>query len=59
MMSCNMSDLYVPHQKKKGDKYIYSIRLVGGKVALILVVSSSGIIYANVVGYLQKSTIDI
>jgi hypothetical protein len=54
-----MSDLYVPHQKKKGDKYIYSIRLVGGKVALILVVSSSGIIYANVVGYLQKSTIDI
>jgi hypothetical protein len=23
MMSCNMSDLYVPHQKKKGAKYTW------------------------------------
>jgi hypothetical protein len=39
MMPCNMSDLYVPHQKRVPN--IYGIRLVGGELPLIPVVSSS------------------
>jgi hypothetical protein len=30
MMSCNVSALYVPHQKKKGSPNIDGIRVVGG-----------------------------
>jgi hypothetical protein len=46
MMSCNMSDLYVPRQKKISPN-IDSIRIVGGKVALIPMVSSNEIILRN------------
>jgi hypothetical protein len=35
-----MSDLYIPHQKKSSSN-IDGIRIVGGKIALILVVSSN------------------
>jgi hypothetical protein len=35
--------------KEKGVPNIYGIRLVGGKVALISVVSASGMTYANMV----------
>ena len=37
-----------PHQKKRGAKY-RGIRVVGGKIALNLVVSSNGTTYVNVV----------
>jgi hypothetical protein len=54
MMSCNMLDLYVPHQKEKLVKYkwqslsnINGIHIVGGKVALIPVVNSNKIILCN------------
>jgi hypothetical protein len=45
MMSCNISDLYISHQKKKGAKY----RWRTWENTLIPVVSSTGITYANVV----------
>jgi hypothetical protein len=32
MISCNMSALYVPHQKKKGVPNIYGVCVVGGKM---------------------------
>jgi hypothetical protein len=31
MMSCNMSALYIPHQKKKGMPNIDDVRVVSGK----------------------------
>jgi hypothetical protein len=34
MMPCNMSVLYVSHQKKKLAQYIDSVRVVGGKTHL-------------------------
>jgi hypothetical protein len=40
MMSCNLSALYVPHQKKNLPN-IDDICIVSGKVALISVVSSN------------------
>jgi hypothetical protein len=43
-----MSDLYVPYQKKCSPN-IDGIHIVGGKIALIPVVSSSRMIYTNVV----------
>jgi hypothetical protein len=48
MMPCNMSALYVPHQKKKGDKYRWRMCSQWQNV-LIPVVSSNGMTYANVV----------
>jgi hypothetical protein len=48
MMPYNMSDLYIPYQKKSSPN-IDGVRILSGKIALILVVSSSGITYANVV----------
>ena len=35
-----------PHQKKRGAKY-RGIRVVGGKIALIIAVSSNGMTYVN------------
>jgi hypothetical protein len=43
MMSCNMSDLYVPYQKKCSPN-IDGTHIVGGKIAHIPVVSSNEII---------------
>jgi hypothetical protein len=48
MMPCNMSDLTFLTKRKRVTN-IYSIRLVGGKVALIPIVSCSGMTYANMV----------
>jgi hypothetical protein len=48
MMPCNMSAPYVPHQKKSSPN-IDGLRMVGGEVKLIPVVSSSGMTYADVV----------
>ena len=45
-----------PHQKKRGAKY-RGIRVVGGKIALIPVVSSSGTTYVNVVSVPAKDDI--
>jgi hypothetical protein len=53
MITCNMSALYIPHQKKTSPN-IDGVRIVGGKVALIPVVSSSGMTYANVVSVPAK-----
>jgi hypothetical protein len=47
MMPCNMLAIYIPRQKKKVAKYIYDICIVGGKVALIPVVSSNETIVRN------------
>jgi hypothetical protein len=44
MMSCNMSALYIPHQKKKGVKYRWRT-YCRWQNALIPVVSSSGMTY--------------
>jgi hypothetical protein len=46
MMPCNMLALYIPRQKKKVPN-IYGICIVGGKVALIPVVSSNETILHN------------
>jgi hypothetical protein len=46
MLSCNMSALYIPHQKKRLSN-IGGIRIVGGKVALIPVVSYNETILHN------------
>jgi hypothetical protein len=46
LMSCNMSNLYVSHQKKSSPN-IDGICIVGGKVALIPVVSSNKTILCN------------
>jgi hypothetical protein len=46
MMSCNMLDLYIPHQKKSLQN-IDGIRIIGGKVTLIPVVSSNETILHN------------
>jgi hypothetical protein len=35
--------------KRKSSQYIDGVRIVGGKVALIPIVSSSGMTYANMV----------
>jgi hypothetical protein len=48
MMSCNMSDLYIPHQKKKVTKYRWCM-YSRWQIALILVVSSNDITYINIV----------
>jgi hypothetical protein len=58
MMSYKMSVLYVPHQKKRGVKYIWCTHS-RWQTALILMVSSSGMTYANVISILAKNTIDI
>jgi hypothetical protein len=50
-----MSVLYDPHQKKKKLlSNIDGVRIVGGKVTLIPVVSSSGMTYAIVVSVLAE-----
>jgi hypothetical protein len=46
MMACNMSALYVSHQKKSSPN-IDGVCIVSGKVALIPVVSSSSMTDAN------------
>jgi hypothetical protein len=46
MMACNMSSLYIPHQKKSLPN-IDGIRIVGGKVALIPIVSYNETIICN------------
>jgi hypothetical protein len=53
MMTCNMLVIYVPHQKKSSSN-IDGIRMVGGKVTLIPVVSSSSMNYAYVVSVPTK-----
>jgi hypothetical protein len=54
MMPCNKSVLYVPHQKKKNSPNIDGVRIVGGKVVLITVVSSRGMTYANMISILTE-----
>jgi hypothetical protein len=46
MMPCNMTALYVPRQKKSSSN-IDGVRIVGGKVTLIPVVSSNETILRN------------
>jgi hypothetical protein len=53
-MHGNMSVLYDPHQKKFFLSNIVGVRIVGGKVALIPVVSSSDMTYAIVVSILAE-----
>jgi hypothetical protein len=53
MMSCNISDLYIPHQKKISPN-IDGVHIVGGKDVLIPVVNSSGMTYANVISVPAK-----
>jgi hypothetical protein len=53
MMSCNMSKLYVPYQKKEGAKYRWCTSSQWQN-ELIPVVSSSGMTYANVVSVLAE-----
>jgi hypothetical protein len=54
VMHGNMSVLYDPHQKKFFLSNIVGVRIVGGKVALIPVVSSSDMTYAIVVSILAE-----
>jgi hypothetical protein len=48
MMPCNISVLYVPHQKKSSLN-IYGVHIVGGKGTLIPIVSFNEMTYRNVV----------
>jgi hypothetical protein len=58
MMSCNMSALYVPHQKKSSPN-IDGVRVVGGKSHSTPWLALSDLTYSNMVSVRAENTTDI